>query len=172
MSRATSWAVLAVIVVALGVAFIALETRRVPDRQVKLDAYLAGPAAAPGTWVIRSWDRASRPWNFYEGMGRIVSDDGVWRGIDRPYPPRDVVCALVERGGNTWSPSRSTQQLLFVAYYDDRLYRHGWVVYRVPGDGLTQAERRNLDAIGCELELRRGPQERDVEERLAWTQKV
>ena len=144
----------AVLIVGI-VIFVVVEVQRGPDWRLELDEYVAQSALPSETVKVRSVARASGPQRFCGEMGRPLRDDWRWNAVAPSFPPEAVRCVLLERirpstGG---SEEDSAQQVVFVAYHTDALYRAGWLAYAGPEEPFTQELVAHLATIGCGLDL-------------------
>lgn len=138
------------IVVITIVAISVIESRRVPDWQNTLNQYALSTSAE-----LYQVEQARKPWNFdtklegrivYPGRFDYVADityDGPKTySIVLPYPPENVICALLV--------SDDKKELVFANYYSDRLWQDGWVIQKSTQDF---PENELLEMLGCDLQL-------------------
>lgn len=142
--------------IALVGGLIIAESGRPAAWQVELNAYLArSNTSSTGEMAVRSVARANKPWNFGPDMGYAVVGGGAWSGIDLPYPPEEVWCVLLKRGGvsTAGSGEEIPYQAVFVSFHSDRLWRQGWVVHKGLGNPFAPAFSECLSTIGCDVGL-------------------
>ena len=155
MKRIIALAVpLGVVAVAVG-AFVMLETRRGPDWRMALDDYVAQSAQQSEVITMQSVAEASKPWEFNEAMGRAVRNNWRWGIAKLPYPPQAVKCVLLERirVSTAQLEKEPSQQVVFVGYHTDGLYRTGWVVHEGSEEPFPQELKEDLATIGCHVSL-------------------
>ncbi|MEM7346631.1 MAG: hypothetical protein AAF485_20500 [Chloroflexota bacterium] len=92
---------------------------------------------------------ASQPWNYLNTMGKPVPRGWVW-GIETvPFPPTAMQCVLLAEG-------EINQQVIYVGYHTDNLWRVGWLVHEGPTSPFQPEHIVNLTEIGCDLGLKGG----------------
>jgi len=136
-------ALVVVVAVAMGTITV-LEQRRAQDWETVLRAYVRDQPGTKAVTVLAT-AKAVNPAAFAAEMGEPDrGSSGIWAGVDLTYPPTDVYCAILDRGG--------THQLVFVTRHSDGLYRTGWIVHRGP-IMLTPADfAEQTEALGCALQ--------------------
>lgn len=121
----------------------AAEAQREPEWQRVLDGYVKENQLS-----IQDVIRADKPWNFSADVTAEIVDGGpfgyvadiTYKGqytysIVLPYPPREMYCVRLRKG--------SREEILFVNYYSDNLWQHGWVIHRSRQSGEL------LTGVGC-----------------------
>ena len=159
MKRVYSFLSMAAVLAALIVVFGALERRYTPAWRVALMAYMEQGAAPsmPDQITVQMVDRASNPQNFRPHMGRPVPLDWQWTSVELPWPPEDLWCVLVKRGGDGRGRTGESKahSVLFVGRHTDLLWRDGWVVHEGLAAPFTPQLEQDLSSLGCDLELDR-----------------
>ena len=155
MKRLIALAVPFLVLISVVVTLTWFEARRAPNWEVELNNYMAWSGLRRETIKVQAVVEADRPWNFTAAMGEPVGNDWPW-GIDRlPFPPTAVRCVLLEKESKSaldveGEPQR---QVIYVGYYDDTLWRAGWLVHEGPQAPFTPELVTDLAAIGCDLGL-------------------
>lgn len=131
-----------------------LEKQRVTDWQVEITNYIAWRKSQNETVQIQTIIVASRPWNFEASMGEPILNDWPWGVQQLPYPPTALKCVILDEINISASEevAETTQQVIYIGYFDDSMWRAGWLVHEAP---LTSELFYNLATIGCELNLER-----------------
>ena len=131
------------------------EARRVPGWKTELSDYIVRRRLPHETFKIGHVVEATQPWNFNAGMGKPASRGWPWRIDTLPFPPTELRCALVEkiRRPALDGEEAPTQQVIYVGYHTDTLWRVGWLVHEGPTSPFTAAHLVDLDTIGCNLDL-------------------
>ena len=83
-------------------------------------------------------------------------EEAVWLPVAPSFPPKAVQCVLLERSRKltVGAEEEPRQQVAFMAYHTDALYRVGWLAYVGPKAPFTQELAAHLVAIGCDLDLK------------------
>jgi hypothetical protein len=152
MNRIAALAAPFLVLVSVMVTFAWFETRKTPDWELALNEYVAWSRLSHETIKIQAVAKAGQPWNFRATMGRPVQNDWPW-GIARlPYPPTAVQCVLLEREAVN-AAGEPVQQVVYVGYHTDTLWRAGWLVQEGPQSPFTLELVNTLTTIGCDLDL-------------------
>jgi hypothetical protein len=150
MTKTIALVIIVVALMAVIVTFAALETKRPPNWQFKLDEYLAFTALPSETVTVQSVAQARQPGNFNPDVASAVLTDWTWGNINIP-PPREVKCVLLERVH--YSPANveetRSQEIILVSYHTDLLWHQGWIVHELTGDQSPES----MAALGCDLGL-------------------
>ena len=137
-----------IILVMVGSIISLLEAQQTPSWKIELDNYINQTKTPQESIKIAAVVDAKQPWNFDNTMGIPASHKWPW-GIEKlPYPPVQLKCVQLENGNS--DDHAMTQHIVFVGYYDDNVWRSGWLVH----ESLNGAEvERTLKQIGCDLHL-------------------
>jgi hypothetical protein len=154
VSKPVSLSIPLIVLVAIGAVFAVMEAGRVPDWQIELAEYAASHQHPTATVRVRSVAPARRPWNYRPEMGQPVVDDTEWGAAELPYPPKRVMCALLESQATARSPTReSAYQVVYICHHSDTLWKYGWVIHESRGAPSSEAIQEQVSALGCDLEL-------------------
>lgn len=127
-----------------------LEAQQAPLWQVELDNYINQHRSPQEIIEIHTVVRATRPWNYDASMGIPTSNEWPWGIEEIPYPPTKLRCVILERTNNRDGQS-SEQQIIYIGYHDDNVWRSGWLLYE-GYHGLNSPElANNLNSVGCNL---------------------
>jgi len=129
--------------------FFGLEVQRGPNWGLELDAYISEQAAAGETVCVAAVSKARRPEVFTAAMGRPAEALEIWPS----FPAQEVRCVLVERTRPGDDGAEMREQVVFLVYHSDTLYRVGWVVYEGAEGPFGPAAVESLRRIGCDLAL-------------------
>jgi len=115
------------------------EGERTPDWKV------AFAHALPGVSIVAT-TRATMPANFDETLPIQLVDRGKMLAL--PGAPLALQCVLARRG--------SKEELYFVGFYDDTLWRADWVVWKIDLPLADTDVQRRTKQIGCPLSASEG----------------
>jgi hypothetical protein len=143
-------------VILLVVVILVIDSQRTPAWRVKIDHYIAFLRATNHpSYHIESTASAAQPSNFSASMSvETYSDSALFQTSSGsgtsysaeleplPYPPEQVMCVLLQDGGQL--------QLVYVALHNN-LYNADWVVHISSDPWGSQAIQFNLSSIGCSI---------------------
>ena len=129
------------------------EAQRGADWQIELTKYLAQRQASGEIITVEKVVEASRPENFSPSMGQAARIDWVWSIEEVPMPPTALRCVLLAKQPQTTVSAQTgpAQQVIFIGYHSDQMWRMGWLVYEGPLAPFTPKVVANLDTLGCNL---------------------
>jgi len=156
MKKIIALAVPLLVLVGVVMILATLERRRTPDWQTTLNDYISQSALDGESVRVQAVVEASKPWNFTASMGKAVRSSWTWQIAQLPFPPKKLQCVLVERERSpaAGASEEAQRQVLYVAYHSDGLWRMGWLVHEGPQEPFTAQLVTDLDAIGCDLDLK------------------
>jgi hypothetical protein len=143
-------------VIILVATILVLDSLRTPAWRVKINHYITFLRETNHlTYHIASTASATQPDNFTETMSaETYSDTQLFQTSvsnnttitaelePLPYPPEQVICVLLNDGGQL--------NLVYVALHNN-LYNADWIVHISPDPWDSQVTQSNLSSIGCQL---------------------
>jgi hypothetical protein len=144
------------VLITLIATLLVLDHLRTPAWKVKLNHYISFlREAGHPSYHVESYTSATQPANFTPGMSvETFSDDLLFQTSfspstsfsaelePMPYPPEQVICALLHNGEQL--------QLVYVALHTS-LYNADWIVHVSPDPWDSLAIQSNLSLLGCSL---------------------
>lgn len=141
MRKIASFVILLVVIIVLLGMYVIIQTRQMPQWQIKLDNYvkyrneiLRNDPLVSGTATVERVIQASHPENFHEiGDKRIIVHNHYWLEENREklsYPPEQVMIALLReeiRSTDDIEPETS-YRVLFVVLYSYNVEPE-WLIY-------------------------------------------
>jgi hypothetical protein len=132
-----------------------LEEQRTPAYQVVLQQYLARAQSTFGTVRVRDLVEAQHPENFRAGMAEPSISDSNLLTDHLPYPPDQLYCVLIEYTAtrSLSQGNRPVGQIVFLAFFDDGLWRQGWMVEEGPKGFVDELIAPKIVQIGCPFKV-------------------